>query len=415
MGSWHTLIRRALRYLVRTLVAVHTLVIGPGSYMMGYGAPATEPCANHWIPDCYIPAIPSGPDPDHPTRIIGADCECGCAEPPELWGTEKAERIINLVGSDNVLIAGLESTDHAGCAEWHGCNSPEGCSENVPLRHLNIHGLSNGGIHAGRLHNWTLEDVRIVGNGSVGFNGDVDVYGNSSSNSGSMIFRRVTIDFNGCVETYPGGEPNGCWAQSTGGYGDGLGTDATGGDWVFEDTSISHNTSDGLDLLYLIHGGSVTLERFIAEGNAGNQVKFVGPGSVNNSVLVGNCRFFEGQPFAYHVDPCRARGGTLEVYYLGSGNGEDITITNSTIYGIGGLLYAKPSELGPYTCYGNESLTAYNTIFLGDCPPRSRGSGEPEPRRPPSSSHRYGRWRGRAETFSSLPVTTWSCQHRCGP
>ena len=365
-----------------------TLVIGPGSYMMGYGAPGTNACIDGWSAPCFMPSIPSGPDPDHPTRIIGADCECGCPDPPELWGTQRVDVIINLIGSDNVLIAGLEITDHEACTEYHGHRlggtelacyredypfgewASDGIfamdSDNVTLRHLNIHGLSHGGIHAGRLSNWTLEDVQIVANGSVGWDGDVDVFGDGSSNSGDMIFRRVVIEWNGCVETYPGGEPTGCWSQTAGGYGDGLGTDLTGGDWVFEDTTISHNTSDGLDLLYLTNGGSVVLERFRAEGNAGNQVKFVGPGTINNSVILGNCHFFDDQAFTFNVDPCRAGGGTLEFYYLGTGSNEDIAITNSTIYGTGGLIYAKPSETGPYTCFGNESFTVHNTIFIGD-------------------------------------------------
>ena len=43
-----------------------------------------------------------------------------------------------------------------------------------------------------------------------------------------------------------------CWAQQTGGYGDGLGTTSTGGQWLIEDSFFHHNTSDGLDLL--LHG-----------------------------------------------------------------------------------------------------------------------------------------------------------------
>ncbi len=45
---------------------------------------------------------------------------------------------------------------------------------NVTLRHLDIHGLASAGVHAGRLTDWTVEDVRIAGNGWVGWEGDID-------------------------------------------------------------------------------------------------------------------------------------------------------------------------------------------------------------------------------------------------
>jgi hypothetical protein len=115
-------------------------------------------------------------------------------------------------------------------------------------------------------------------------------------------------------------------------------------------------------LLYHSLGGRVTLNRVYAEGNAGNQVKVTGETEVINSVLVGNCGFFEGQPFTHHVDNCRAMGNTLEITYTG---GERATIVNSTLYGQGdGLVCAGPRE--GYRCSGSESLTAWNNVFQGD-------------------------------------------------
>ncbi|MBN2551079.1 MAG: hypothetical protein JXB15_18095, partial [Anaerolineales bacterium] len=166
---------------------------------------------------------------------------------------------------------------------------------------------------------------------------------------------------NGCGETYPGGEPAGCWGQEAGGYGDGVGTGDTGGDWIIEDSAFLHNTSDGLDLLYHTLGGSITLNRVHAEGNAGNQIKVAGQAKISNSLLVGNCAFFENQPFTYWVDHCRALGSSLLLSFTG---GEQISILNSTIYGQGdGLVGAGPRE--GFTCSGAERITARNTIFLG--------------------------------------------------
>jgi hypothetical protein len=357
-----------------------TLIIGSGEYRMGYGAPEADYdgdiCGRDYSWACHMPPIPGGPDPAHPTRILGAGWDTGCADPPQLWGAERADLIVSLDGSDNVEVACLEITDHSGCVEdhsgglacqrdtpplgdWASVGLYAADSENVTLRHLDIHGLASGGVHAGRLANWTVEDVRLAGNGWVGWDGDI---GGDDSNSGTLTFRRWTVEWNGCAEMYPGGEPTGCWAQTAGGYGDGVGTGATGGDWVIEESAFLHNTSDGLDLLYHSLGGRISLDRVRAEGNAGNQVKITGQAAITNSVLVGNCAFFDGQPFTYNVDPCRALGNTLEVAYTG---GEQVSLANSTLYGQGdGLVGGGPRE--PGQCNGSERLTAWNNIFLGD-------------------------------------------------
>jgi hypothetical protein len=100
----------------------------------------------------------------------------------------------------------------------------------------------------------------------------------------------------------------------------------------------------------------------VAEGNAGNQIKVTGRSAITNSVLVGNCAFFEGQPFTHHVDPCRALGNALVIVYTG---GEDVSLVNSTIYGQGdGLVAAGPRD--GFACDGGETLTGRNNVFLGD-------------------------------------------------
>jgi hypothetical protein len=170
------------------------------------------------------------------------------------------------------------------------------------------------------------------------------------------------VEWNGCGETYPGGQPVGCWGQTAGGYGDGVGTHDTAGDWIIEDSAFLHNTSDGLDLLYHSLGGRIVLDRVRAEGNAGNQVKITGQAAITNSVLIGNCAFFEGQPFTYNVDACRALGTALVVVYTG---GEHVSLVNSSLYSQGdGIVDGGPRE--GYACDGSETLLARNNIFLGD-------------------------------------------------
>ncbi len=354
-----------------------TLYVAAGSYKIGFGAPGADTCDAGGSFGCTMPPIPSGPDAAHPTSILGAGWDLGCSSPPELWGSERPWFLINMDGSSNVQLACLEITDHSSCVEGHSgklpCerdNPPYGDwapyglfaqdSANVLLRDLNIHGLAAGGVHAGRLTDWTVENVRIAGNGTAGWDGDLwDEKGDA--NAGTLTFRHWLVEWNGCGETYPGEEPTGCWGQEAGGYGDGVGTGETGGDWIIEDSAFLHNTSDGLDLLYHTLGGSITLNRVHAEGNAGNQIKVTGPSIITNSLLVGNCAFFENQPFTYWVDHCRALGNTLAIFFTG---GEQSAITNSTFYGQGdGIL--MPGAREGFPCTGTETLTARNNIFVG--------------------------------------------------
>ncbi len=351
-----------------------TLIIGSGSYMIGFGAPGAESCEASGAWDCYMSPVPSGPDAANPTRILGQGWETGSPSPPELWGTERAFLVLNLTDASNVDVRWLEITDHSGCVEFHtgglACNrdsAPFGPwaavglyaedSANVLLRNLNIHGLADTGIFAGRLTDWTLQDVRIAANGWVGWDGDL--WQGSDSNSGTLLFQRWTVEWNGCGETWPGKQPAGCWAQEAGGYGDGVGTGPTSGRWIIEDSAFLHNTSDGLDLLYAQPGASIQIRRTIAEGNAGNQIKTTGPVLIENTIIVGNCGFFDGQPFTFNVDNCRALGTALS---LDLRRGDRATVANSTLTSEGDCLVT--AELNG-SSDGSESVSLRNNIFQG--------------------------------------------------
>lgn len=361
-----------------------TLIIAAGSYRMGYGAPGADMCESDYPWDCFMSQLPSG-SPGSPTRILGKGWDSGCVSPPELWGTERAQFILNLEGSSFVEIACLEITDHEGCAEDHSgglaCQRddyPYGDwaavglfatdSADVYLHHLDIHGLANGGVLAGRLADWSVEDVRIAGNGLVGWDGDLE--GNDAS-EGVLTFRRWTVEWNGCVETYPEGEPTGCWAQTAGGYGDGVGTGETGGTWIIEDAAFLHNTSDGLDLLYTrLEDSKVIIRRTISAGNAGDQIKTTGSTYIENVLAISNCGFFDGQPFTHNVDYCRAGGSAL---VLNPRSGDQLSIVNSTITGQGDcLVIAECGDDGG--CAGSEMVLIRNSILLGN--PEFRGEGD---------------------------------------
>jgi hypothetical protein len=352
-----------------------TLVISPGSYPMGYRAPGADACEAGSAFDCSMPPIPSGPNAANPTRILGNTWYTGCSDPPELWGTEGAAYILNLSGSENVEVACLEITDHSDCVEdltcrqktapfgdWASVGVYAADSINVYFHQMNIHGLATNGVLAGRLTDWTVEDVRIAANGWAGWDGDLWDE-NGDEDHGTLTFRRMLVEWNGCGETYPSNTPTSCWDQEIGGYGDGFAPGLTGADWIIEDSSFLHNTSDGIDLLYHQLGGKIIIDRVHAEGNAGNQIKLTGNAEITNSVLVGNCAFFDGQSFTYSVDACRAQGNTLHVGYMG---GEKVIIRNSTFYGQGdGIIDAAPVE-GVGRCDGSETLLTHNNLFLGD-------------------------------------------------
>jgi len=351
-----------------------TLHIGAGSYRMGVDAPGAAACSRDWPWDCVMVAVPSGPEASQRTRILGAGWDSGCTAAPELWGAERAGSVLNLTDASHVEVACLEITDHAGCVEFHSgglaCERdayPFGDwaatglyaedSVDVLLRDLNIHGLANAGVWAGRLTDWTVENVRVVGNGWVGWNGDL---AGEDSNEGDLTFRRWTVAWNGCAETWPGEEAAGCWAQEAGGYGDGVGTGFTRGHWVIEDSAFLHNTSDGLDLLYAVSGATIEVRRTRAAGNAGNQIKTAGPAILENNIVVGNCGYFDGRPITYLVDHCRAAGNALS---LSVRPGDQVRVVNNTVTGEGDCLVLGGCVDG--NCDGSEAFTLRNNLFVG--------------------------------------------------
>jgi len=332
-----------------------TLVIGSGSYLMGMGAPGSdklEKCRKDWPWDCHVAAIPAGPSSDRRTRILGAGFDQGCRKPPELWGAQHASVLLDLTGSSNVEVACLELTDHSSCIEFHNASQLDRCerdkapygdwassgiaaadSSNVRLTDLNIHGLAHDGIRAGRLRDWTLERVRIVGNGWSGWSGDIG--GNGSGNEGQLVFRNVEIAWNGCGEKYPGGQRFGCWGQETGGYGDGLGTGETAGDWLFDHVNVHHNSQDGIDLLHANASARIAFRNVHAEANAGNQIKAGGTVTIADSVVLGTCGALGGRTGLDAGDRCRAAGNSISLQL--PANAHD-AISNSVIEGEGDCL-----------------------------------------------------------------------------
>jgi len=334
-----------------------TLLIRAGAYRIGIGAPGSEACSRDWPWDCHPSAVPSG-SAARPTRISGRSANGECLAPPQLWGAERASRVLNLDRSRHVVVDCLELTDRSSCIEghchdgncrgeilrcerehppfgdWSGTGVFGRDSADVLLRDLDVHGFALRGFHVGRVRDWTLERVRIIGNGWSGWDGDLGEEA-GSSNSGTIAFRGVEIAWNGCAERWPERVPAGCWAQTTGGYGDGLGTAETGGHWQFDDVNVHHNTSDGLDLLYLNREARFTVRRMRAENNAGNQLKVSGEGAVSDSLINGRCDWFGERYNMRADDQCRALGNAVS---LSLHPGRRVELRDNRIDGVGDCL-----------------------------------------------------------------------------
>jgi hypothetical protein len=363
------------------MVGGDTLIIGPGEYQMGLGAPNTPSCSQYYPWDCFMRAVPSGTAAS-PTRILGKGWDTGCTVKPQLWGTERSVSVLSLQSSSNVEIQCLDITDHSSCID-SGPDQATKCnrntypygpwalngivasdSQNVLIKNVKIHGL-RAGIIAGRLQDWTMENTDIIANSFVGWDGDIGA--STSSNSGRIVFKNSRIMWSGCGENYPGLTPHHCYSQDQGGYGDGIGTNKTGGDWVFDHADISYNVSDGLDLLYHNGNGSITISHSRFEGNAGNQVKVAANTVIHNSKLIGDCAFFKDKSFTSTTDVsfnsvafnhCRAAGSTAAMAF---NPGMQVQIYNSTVTGNGDVMMLSSGA----SCVGTEKVISKNNIYIG--------------------------------------------------
>lgn len=331
------------------IAAGDTLQIGAGTYRMGYGSTdGLTNCASAYPWDCYMAKPPSGTSWATRTRIVGAGAG-SCPNPTvKLVGVQRSYYLLDLRGVSNVEVSCLELTDGLACAEglsgatckrdaypygdWASNGIIGTGAGQVALTDLYIHGLANRGVISGALKgDWTLTRVRIIGNPWAGWDGDVGT--NTSSNTGTVTMIGGRIAWNGCAVDAVD-KPVQCWGQTAGGYGDGLGTAATGGKWVFDTMAFDHNTSDGLDLLYANGTGSITVRNSNFEANAGNQLKTKGPATITGSTIVGTCAYFNTAGLG-NVDNCRAAGNALSI---AATTGAAITLQGNKISGQGDCL-----------------------------------------------------------------------------
>jgi len=378
------------------IAAGDTLVISPGTYPMGYGTPGAESCKSNYTYACVLDAYTGRYLPNNIT-ITGANGGL-CPSMPVLWGSGHQQDLIDVTNTSGITISCLELTDHATCTEWNTnykagvvaiCsnspptnlgaqdgievyNTPTGPSpgtrhtNNLILTNVYIHGFTHDGIHVGGLTGTTILDhVEICCNAESGWDGDIGE-GGTSSNSGTILIKNSGIDWNGCSENYPAvGTMATCVAAEQGGYGDGLGTYATGGNWRFINDHFLHNTSDGLDLLYADGTGSVFVDRVTSEFNLSQQVKVNGPGTVQNSVINGDCSEFTGMG-PVPAERCRALGNAVELD--NNAANQTLTFQNNTVTGNGDcLIDSGPGSgaVGGFDPVSSDVLNIKSNILLG--------------------------------------------------
>ncbi len=283
----------------------------PGNYGANFG--------------CYNPPIPAG-TASQPTRILGACAVTGTCNSGnttirsnlmQLFGGFGDQVVLNLSGTQNVDVEGLEITSHNGkCVQFGIPAYPKSCSNSIPgaddyanngiltddhtsnilLQDVYIHGLTASGLTGPIGGPITMRRVFVGFNGFAGWNFD-DGNDTPDAAGSSISASYVTMEGNGCDEQYPIVNTKfpamACYDDVSNGFGD---------SWSGQDTKLASFTCDHCQQLYNTKDGFIGPHTRIANlkitnsrsvGNMGQQWKWGGaPDSTitfENNLAVGNC------------------------------------------------------------------------------------------------------------------------------
>ncbi len=290
---------------------------------------------------CFNPTIPAGTATQH-TRILGenyAACSSGGvtnrSQLTQIYGGYGVTMPLNLTGAKFVDVECLEVTRHSQCIAFGSPAVPSTCSSGSPTDDYD-----SDGIHTDvNTHDLLLQDMWIHGHIGRGIKGPIgglvtclrcDIAYNGGAgwdfDDGSATplvnadwhFLYSTIEWSGCNQEYPMVHAIpviSCYSQSTGGYGDGVGTPAgTGLSATIDHSKFIYNTQDGLDLGHVDTGGPYTLSitNSIAYSNNGGTFKLggnFGTAILTNNVAIADCARMSapitGTPSTYNAQPCR--------------------------------------------------------------------------------------------------------------
>jgi hypothetical protein len=306
-----------------------TVILRGGPWRVGFDAATGKGAGYTWCFGgqgpyaCTNPPIPSGTPARH-TRILGenyASCANGNvtnrAKLTQIFGGFGVWVALNLAGAQFVDVQCLEVTSHARCITYDSDGlSTDTRTHDLLLQDLWIHGNSDRGIKGPIGGTVTANRVDIAYNGMAGW--DFDNGNGTPSVNAVWNFKYSTIEWNGCNQIYPNPGANTCYGQSSGGYGDGVGTPAgTCLTANIDHSTFRYNTQDGLDLGHIDTGVcSLSITNSTAYGNSGGQFKWgpnLNPAVFVNNTVVANClrlsEPFPGAAPAYNAhlgDFCRA-------------------------------------------------------------------------------------------------------------
>ncbi len=344
----------------------------PGNYGANFG--------------CYNPPIPAG-TASQPTRILGACAVTGTCNSGnttirsnlmQLFGGFGDQVVLNLSGTQNVDVEGLEITSHNGkCVQFGIPAYPKSCSNSIPgaddyanngiltddhtsnilLQDVYIHGLTASGLTGPIGGPITMRRVFVGFNGFAGWNFD-DGNDTPDAAGSSISASYVTMEGNGCDEQYPIVNTKfpamACYDDVSNGFGD---------SWSGQDTKLASFTCDHCQQLYNTKDGFIGPHTRIANlkitnsrsvGNMGEQWKWTtGANSTTvfeNNLTVGNCTRMSqqlpgavqsfnaatGLPGSYLSDFCRAAG---DAFSLSTDANSSILIAGNTVVGYNATVF----------------------------------------------------------------------------
>jgi hypothetical protein len=297
-----------------------------------------------------MPPPPSGTAAQH-TQFIGAGSTL-----TQIFAGYGAYAALDLGSSAFVDVIGIEFTRHSQCIIFGSPAVPSNCSSSTPLddyaknglttnpgthdillQDLNIHGFTSRGIIGPIGGIVTATNVTVSTNGGAGW--DFDDGNSTPSINAQLIADGLIIEWNGCNQAYPGPGAISCYGQSSGGYGDGIGTPTgTCISATVKNSIFRYNTQDGYDMLHNDTGNcKQTVSYTMAYGNNGQQFKWGNANSgstLTYSTIVANCfrlsAPFPGQPAGYNAnlqDFCRA-GDAIALNFI---QGTTMTLDHDTI------------------------------------------------------------------------------------
>ena len=350
----------------------------PGSqaqYYIGYGSSQMPSCTNGSASECTMGAVPSS------VTIIGTG-----THKPQLYAPTFPWQVLSLT-NNSITLQWIELATHQTCGYSSpdtSCTNGEGSNRTsdgilmggsgITLTDVYIHGFSRYGIViTGMSGTNTFTRVYLIGNGYGGFtlgNGD------SSANSGTLVWNQPIVDWNGCLESYPltsgidsPTDHTKCYGQSSNGYGDGVAFGPSGsqnaGNWtVTGPGSISFNTQDGLDTLHGTGNGTIQVDKMRFEGNAGNQVKMnASTVSFTNNLVVADCGWWQGSANVTSgwADSCRALGDAI---LFDVTNGSTTNLFNNTVLSNGNITL-ESKDFNSTGCNGSTNIYEKNNIIYG--------------------------------------------------